>query len=157
MISAIVGFLALVSQGKLCFCIIEFSWIQSVSFLVYFKDVSFHTEVDTFANMVLLTRWHSQTCSDRSCKWVLFLLWWPPSHSLVSRGWWIQWPRVFCKMLQLWLLIWKQVWMVLCVAKTPTDIYLDFLPWFRAMSLRFRLKVWATFISLWMQIVAPRM
>ena len=24
-----------------------------MSFLVYFKDVSFHTEVDTFANMVL--------------------------------------------------------------------------------------------------------
>ena len=41
----------------------------------------------------------------------------------------------------------KTSWMVVCVAKTPTDIYLDFLPWFRAMSLRLSLKVCATFMN----------
>ena len=37
--------------------------------------------------------------------------------------------------------------MLVCVAKTPTDIYLDFLPWLWAMSLRLSLKVCATFMD----------
>ena len=41
----------------------------------------------------------------------------------------------------------KTSMVVVCVAKTPTDIYLDFLPWLWAMSLRLSLKVCATFMD----------